>query len=102
MSLSSLLGKLHIADKFANGELDTILAEIGDDIQLLRDCAVREAVTYVVCDLVDKVVQKFNLQPMIEAFRCTTSLKNGLLINHGRPTNDFPKLDRMRNLISSY
>jgi hypothetical protein len=48
-------------DEFADEEFDKILAEAGDDNQLLRDCAVREAVTYVVCDLVDKVVEK--IQP---------------------------------------
>jgi hypothetical protein len=48
-------------DEFADEEFDKILAEAGDDIQLLHDCAVREAVTYVVCDLVDKVVQQ--IQP---------------------------------------
>ena len=32
-------------DEFADEELDKILAEAGDDTQLLRDCAVREAVT---------------------------------------------------------
>ncbi len=49
-------------DEFADEEFDKILAEAGDDNQLLRDCEVREeAVTYVVCDLVDKVVKK--IQP---------------------------------------
>jgi hypothetical protein len=34
------------------------VAEAGDNLQILRDCAVRKAVTYVVCDLVDKVIQQ--------------------------------------------
>jgi hypothetical protein len=45
-------------DEFADEELDKILAEAGDDIQLLRDCAVREAVTYVVAGMVDKVIEQ--------------------------------------------
>jgi hypothetical protein len=36
------------------------------------------------------------------AFRCLTSFQNDLLINLGKATNDFLKLDQMRNLkISS-
>ncbi len=48
-------------EEFVDGEFDNILAKTGDGIQLLSNCAVREAVTYVVCDLVDKAVQK--IQP---------------------------------------
>jgi hypothetical protein len=48
-------------DKFPDGELDFKLAKTGEGIQLLHDCAVREAVTYGVCDLVDKVIQKMQL-----------------------------------------
>jgi hypothetical protein len=54
-------------DEFADEEFDKLVAEAGDDRHILGDCAVREAVTYVVCDLVDKVVQRS--QPTAEERR---------------------------------
>jgi hypothetical protein len=88
-------------DEYADEEFDKLVSDAGDDLHIFRDCAVREAVTYVVVTWLIKSFNKVSLPTMRGAFRCLTSFQNDLLINLGKATNNFLKLDKMRNLISS-
>jgi hypothetical protein len=54
------------------------LAKTGDGIQLFHDGAIREAVTYVVCDLVDKVVQKMQHHTNDSRIQMYNFFKEGL------------------------
>jgi hypothetical protein len=78
-------------DEFADQEFDNILAEAGEDIQLLHDCAVREAVTYVVCDLVDKVVQQIEPPTNERRIQMYDFFKERLADKSWKTNQRFPK-----------